>query len=400
VNIRYVLGSRSARVGLLGALATGWSLAAIGAFADNLWVLGTGLVLAGSGSVVLGKALFEPHPAQQRTAARIVVVERQLARLRKSVRASRTGARQQRAQLSRMATRAQASNHRLEHVHHQVAQIDRHISALEMRALEAHQRVTEFERRVLTQVEPALGSITGRLHQQLARSMSDETVKELREIWMPRLRIELEGEAVRYLERRVLAVENLCVGRLAASVSDAVLRMLVARSVRSEHVQVLEIGVLYGVNAALLWDSFAGFPGRLNQTLVDRFNGYYGSEEADRFTGLPVTEHITRENLRRVGAPDEVARIVKGSSHDPDTVARVGDRDYDMVLIDGDHTYKGVSGDFARYSVMTRPGGYIVVDDYGSPGWPDVTRFVDDISHHPGFEQLGVFEHTAVLRRR
>lgn len=55
------------------------------------------------------------------------------------------------------------------------------------------------------------------------------------------------------------------------------------------------------------------------------------------------------------------------SSHDPATVAAVaefaGPDGFDFAFIDGDHSYEGVSRDFALYRHLIRPGGIVAFHD-------------------------------------
>lgn len=49
---------------------------------------------------------------------------------------------------------------------------------------------------------------------------------------------------------------------------------------------------------------------------------------------------------------------------------------YDIMLIDGNHTFEGCLKDVQRYVPFLRPGGYFIVHDYY--GW-----FVDGVNHSP-----------------
>jgi len=66
------------------------------------------------------------------------------------------------------------------------------------------------------------------------------------------------------------------------------------------------------------------------------------------------------------------------------THAPVSSRDYktnnkfNLLFIDGDHTYDGVSSDFFRFKDNVLPGGFIVFHDYGFQS--GVTRFCNDLN--------------------
>jgi predicted O-methyltransferase YrrM len=59
--------------------------------------------------------------------------------------------------------------------------------------------------------------------------------------------------------------------------------------------------------------------------------------------------------------------IIDGSSRDDKTVKEVvralGSRRLDLLFIDGDHSFAGVSGDFKLYSRFVRPGGIVALHD-------------------------------------
>jgi cephalosporin hydroxylase len=74
-----------------------------------------------------------------------------------------------------------------------------------------------------------------------------------------------------------------------------------------------------------------------------------------------------KERLRFLSHPGRTLAFFDGSSYAPETVDRVsryldGDK-LDLLFIDGDHTYAGVSKDFYTYRHFVREGGIIVFHD-------------------------------------
>ncbi len=57
--------------------------------------------------------------------------------------------------------------------------------------------------------------------------------------------------------------------------------------------------------------------------------------------------------------------LLVGDSHDPDVRNRTIDHgpQYDLIFIDGDHTYEGVRKDFEMYGPLITPGGIIAFHD-------------------------------------
>lgn len=71
--------------------------------------------------------------------------------------------------------------------------------------------------------------------------------------------------------------------------------------------------------------------------------------------------------LKALPPPGQTLRLIRADSHNPTTLEAVhrvfpGQR-LDLLLIDGDHSYDGVRGDFAMYGPLVRPGGLIAIHD-------------------------------------
>jgi predicted O-methyltransferase YrrM len=56
-------------------------------------------------------------------------------------------------------------------------------------------------------------------------------------------------------------------------------------------------------------------------------------------------------------------RLIQGDSHDKETLKKVSDRKYDLLFIDGDHSFEGVKKDFEMYSPLVRKGGLVAFHD-------------------------------------
>ena len=123
-------------------------------------------------------------------------------------------------------------------------------------------------------------------------------------------------------------------------------------------------------------------------------------DNPDLFTPIPVIADVFRDNMRRVGATDEDVEIVVGLAEADEIRHQMSDREFEVLVIDGDHSFEGVKRDFENYADHVVPGGYIIIDDYQGPSWPDVTRFVDEtVFTDPRFEMVSGHLRTAVVRR-
>lgn len=101
---------------------------------------------------------------------------------------------------------------------------------------------------------------------------------------------------------------------------------------------------------------------------------------------LPPTERhsggreidINLESMKNLG---QTVHVIHGNSHALETPGLVqkilGDQMLDLLFIDGDHTYDGVSQDYLMYSPLVRPGGIIAFHDIVKTHWPgcQVDRF-------------------------
>ncbi|MGP1273033.1 MAG: class I SAM-dependent methyltransferase [Phycisphaerales bacterium] len=242
-----------------------------------------------------------------------------------------------------------------------------------------------------------LGRLRGDGYVQFSRVLSNDAEKQLGEVGLAVVPAEL-----RYLERKLHVVEGLCEGRLAGSTDDAVARALMSRLVKSDELRILEIGVLFGVGAIFMHHALTPFFKSVHLTLLDPFDGYYGSDHLDPLTGQPVTLGGVRRNLERCGVPAEDAEIVAKFSTDDEALARVTELGpFGVVIIDGDHSHEGIRRDFERYADLVQVGGVLIIDDYGSADWPDVTTYTDEVVEKDRrFERVALVGKTIAYRRK
>ncbi len=101
----------------------------------------------------------------------------------------------------------------------------------------------------------------------------------------------------------------------------------------------LEIGSREGHALRYLLDRV---PSIRDVTVVDLIGGRWGK----RGSGEILKENLRLCNLRRWVFLD-------GNSRDPDIIYTVSRRRYDVIFIDGDHTYEGVEHDFRVYGGLS-----------------------------------------------
>ncbi|XSG82625.1 MAG: class I SAM-dependent methyltransferase [Methyloligella sp. ZOD6] len=234
---------------------------------------------------------------------------------------------------------------------------------------------------------------------RFGRLLTRENQSSLRGIWSERLGLELKPTMIDYCARRVRTMESILRGRLATAVEDMILRTMVPMSVKQPTVSILEIGTLFGVGAAIMYELLRPRFDSVSITLLDPLDGYYGKDVPDVLTGQPISEEILRENLDRAGVESSDVTLIKNFSTEDHAIKMASARQYDVLIIDGDHTYDGVKFDFEHYAPMVKIGGYVIFDDYGSQDWPDVTEYVDkEVADLAWLELVGHQWRTSVFR--
>ncbi|HEX8324950.1 MAG TPA: class I SAM-dependent methyltransferase [Tepidisphaeraceae bacterium] len=253
----------------------------------------------------------------------------------------------------------------------------------------------------LEQLEQRVAAIApARRYDPFSRQLSYDDLMVLYDVWRPLLKLEsCEKSHIRYWQHRVTNIEQNCAGRMAGNLHEAVLRMMVAVATQGSSFRMLEIGTLFGVNAAATWDIAACTHDTATLTIVDPLDGYYGASRRDVATGLKITRQTVERNLRHVGVPVDAVQIVQGMSESPHAIAKAAAGTYNYMFIDGDHSYEGVRRDWANYGRLLEPGGYVLFDNYRDPSWPEVTRAVDEIIEDATMEYLGHAWCSAVFRK-
>lgn len=242
------------------------------------------------------------------------------------------------------------------------------------------------------------GSTTAASFQYVGRALTGEDLAELSS-WCSTLGLTVNDRALSYMAHEVRVTEDALLGRMAGSLGSAVLRALVLRSLDTRAPHVLEIGSLFGVSIAALDRSTFGVFDTVTFTAIDPLDGFYKTAELDIVTGVPVSQPVFDENMRRAGIDGSRLKLVRHLSTDEAAIKAVEDASVDMLFIDGDHSRYGVECDFRNFVGKVRPAGFVVFDDYRSKAWPDVEQFVDEVvMQRDDLVFVGAGMETAVFR--
>jgi hypothetical protein len=233
------------------------------------------------------------------------------------------------------------------------------------------------------------------------RTLTPALNKALRQFGTSNLQMkELKANYIDYLAAKAIQIERNCVGRLATTVQDAVARQLIAECIQGERLCVLEIGALYGISLAILYNHGVVRFKQVQVVCLDPFDGYYG-KAVDAVLNSPVNDLTFFRNMRLSNVPPEDYRMLKHYSTAPEALAGAEALLFNLLIIDGDHSYEGVKFDFDNYFPLLKPGGFVIFDDYNAKEWPGVQKFIDeDLGETPDLEFLGAVSRTAVARKK
>jgi len=203
--------------------------------------------------------------------------------------------------------------------------------------------------------------------------------------------------------RLLFELELRGVGRLAGGVKNVLGKLATTPLLEPPNGEILEIGTLYGIFAG-------GMARQLNRigldhqiTIVDPFMGgqlQRGKVRQDA-SGSPVTEVVARANLQLAGVSGDRVRVVQGYSEDLEIQKSVSDREYGVMIIDGDHSAEGVAVDLKLAELVVASGGIVVIDDYGDQKWAGVKlATTEHLAGETRFDLVGVVATSAFLRAR
>jgi FkbM family methyltransferase len=239
------------------------------------------------------------------------------------------------------------------------------------------------------------------LFQPFSRLLVNEHLETILKFWLPALNLTLDYRAVGYLAHRICLIEDTCSGRLATSIEDMLLRILVARSVKASRLSVLEIGSLFGISLATLYETSRGHFDSLQITGIDPLDSGNQRCDIDVVTQVPVSRSTVEHNLRLLDIPFRDVSLIKGLSSSEEVLRKAGQDQYNLLILDGDRSYEGVKFDFEHYLSAVDLGGYVIFDDYGSEKWPDIKHFVDhEVKANSNLEFIGANWKTAVFQVR
>jgi len=168
----------------------------------------------------------------------------------------------------------------------------------------------------------------------------------------------------------------------------------------------LEIGVFKGQIVSLV-GLLAKETGRNAQiTGIGDFEQFAQGSRKDR----PYSKHNEKDTLDlcvQFDVPTDNITLIKGDSTTAEIHKRMNRRRFEVIYIDGNHTYDYVVSDIRFYSKLLVPGGLLVIDDSACSlkqpwgyfqGIQDVSRAVDD--ELKDWDNILTVMHNRVFRKK
>lgn len=131
-----------------------------------------------------------------------------------------------------------------------------------------------------------------------------------------------------------------------------------ANNINKNNINYLEIGAYGGASAILMLHNK-----NVKATSID--------------IGYPIKKEKVLEHVSMF-FKDNRFNYIQGNSHDHNVKKLITEK-IDVLFIDGDHSFNGVTKDFEDYSPLVEKNGYIVLDDYFCPESIQVKPAVDAI---------------------
>ena len=100
----------------------------------------------------------------------------------------------------------------------------------------------------------------------------------------------------------------------------------------------------------------------------------------DTFYNDNLNQNKIYSNLEQLNKNNNTIKLIKGNSNSMRVIDQVKEHTYDVIFIDGDHTYDGVKNDFVNYYPYLSKHGVMVFDDFNKANTnKGVYRFINEI---------------------
>ncbi len=181
----------------------------------------------------------------------------------------------------------------------------------------------------------------------------------------------------------IALIEKRIIGRHCGDLGDKLSQYLTIiqffRESGVDRADSLEIGTLFGGSCLLKLMAMKDLNVNGKIICIDPMGGYYGNN-IDPYSGIEVSADILFKNLDIFGIPIEAIELRRMPSSDNKATDGFIESSFATLMIDGDHSYQGVLDDWDKYSDFVNERGFVIFDDYADSDWPDITKFVYELS--------------------
>lgn len=165
---------------------------------------------------------------------------------------------------------------------------------------------------------------------------------------------------------------------------------------------ILEIGSYLGYSACIMASAIGN-----NRKIyaVDNFSipKNWEKQTTDNWIYANYSQwEWAHKNSENLGLADKINFIKSNSKDYAVTLKNMADRPlFDLMFIDGDHTYEGCLRDFSDYYPMLEKGGFIIAHDYNSPLHPGVSIAVHEfVEKNPDLKIIYLVQSMLILQKK
>jgi len=164
------------------------------------------------------------------------------------------------------------------------------------------------------------------------------------------------------------------------------MRSIVAKHFGTRPIKILEIGVFRAGLIKAMYNS------ELKITTYEGVDPYMGNE-SDPYTGAYWNDSNESNGvyLSSKAIFDKYSQPLHRKTSTEFHKTLPGHDKYDLIVVDGDHTYRQALWDMATWFYRIEKGGMMIVDDYANSDTPQVTKAVTDFIrlHRPNIKRMG-----------
>jgi predicted O-methyltransferase YrrM len=134
----------------------------------------------------------------------------------------------------------------------------------------------------------------------------------------------------------------------------------------TKELTMVEIGAYSGESTSIFCDHFKSV------TTIDPFvNDYDKGDKASSAAPMSKVQAVFNRRMQKYNNYTLIQKTSDEAFHDLES------QQFDMVYIDGMHTYEQVKRDILNYRNLIKTGGFVTGHDYYQ-GWPNVVKAIEE----------------------